>query len=98
MVREVDDIEEVRGKRCVHLSVLRMPANPTKIAGLVKMSDPSRDHQIGAHHSACPMEIEVARSLAWKIAHERTADLIWIDDPKELYPKAERFGRKSDES
>jgi hypothetical protein len=90
MIREVDDIEDARGQRHVLLEVLSMPADATKIAGMVTMQDAEPDHQIGAHRSAVPMEIEVARALAWKIARERGADIIWIFDPKKLYPRENR--------
>lgn len=93
MIREVDDLESAQGTRHVCLEVLRMPADTTKVAGMVTMHDPEPDHQVGSHRSALPMEIEVARSLAWKIARERGADVIWIIDPKKLYPKGSRTAR-----
>jgi hypothetical protein len=36
------------------------------------------------------MEIDVARSLAWKIARERGVGVIWINDPKSLFPMHKR--------
>jgi hypothetical protein len=79
--------------RHVRLDVLSMPSDITKVAGLVTMDDPEPDHQVGSHPSAQPMEIDVARSLAWKTARERRADVIWINDPKGLFPMHERTVR-----
>jgi hypothetical protein len=68
----------------VILNVIPMPADPTKIGGTVKMSDPRPSKP--AHYSARPMPIEVAAALARKIAREQEA-LIFIDDTKSLCPK-----------
>ena len=96
MVRETDDVNEVRGKRFVRLDVLPCPSDPKKVCGTVKMEDADKNHQISSHRSGQLMEIEQARSLAWKIARGRKADLIWIDDPKKLYPKDRRAERPSE--
>jgi hypothetical protein len=85
-IREVDDLRDANEAHHVRLDVLLMPSDITKVAGLVTMNDPEPDHQVGSHRSAQPMEIDVARSLAWKIARERGADVIWINDPKSLFP------------
>src|SRR6266545_4797112 len=90
LVREVDDLDDAGGTRHVRLDVLPMPSDATKVAGLVRMDDPEPDHQVRSHRSGQPMEIDVARSLAWKIARERGADVIWIHDPKGLFPMHKR--------
>jgi hypothetical protein len=86
MVRETVDASEARGKRVVHLHVLPLPSDPTKVAGVVKMDDPDPNHPISFHHSVV-MEFKVARKLAQKIANERRADHILIVDPKNLLRK-----------
>jgi hypothetical protein len=55
------------------------------------MDDPEPDHQVGSHRSGRPMEINVARSLAWKIAQEQGAEVIWINDLRRLYPIQKRM-------
>ena len=88
---EIDDLTDIcRTKRYVRLDVLPMPSDPTTVAGLVSMDD-NREHLPGFHRSDLPMQIEVARSLAQKIARERAADVIWISDPKGLYPQHDRM-------
>jgi hypothetical protein len=89
-VREVEDLEDPIGTRHVRLDVLPMPSDLTKVGGLVRMDDPEPEHQVGSHRSGLPMEIDVARSLAWKIARECGADVIWINDPKGLFPMHKR--------
>jgi hypothetical protein len=89
-IPEVDDlIDACNVKRHVRLDVLPMPSDPTRVAGLVRMDD-ERAGLPGSHRSGQPMDIEVARSLAHKVAQERGADVIWIDDPSGLYPRHER--------
>jgi hypothetical protein len=90
-VREVDDLEDPIGTRHVKIEVLPMPSDPTKVAGVVRMDDPEPKHQIAFHRSGLPMAIDVARSLAWKIAAERGANVIWISDPKNLFPMHKRI-------
>ena len=90
LIREVDSLEDIGGARHITLEVLAMRSDVTKVAGLVRMDDPDPDHQVGSHRSGLPMEIDVARSLAWKIARERGAAVIWINDPKGLFSMHER--------
>lgn len=89
----IPEVDELTGasnsKRHVRVEVLPMPSDPTRVAGLVRMDDERADLP-GSHHSGLPMDIEVARSLAHKIAREREADVIWIDDPRGLYPRHDR--------
>ena len=75
----------MKQNRFVELKVIPMPADPIKIGGTVKMSDP-RPNRPGAHYSARPMQIEVAAALTRKIAREQNARIL-IDDPKNLCPK-----------
>jgi hypothetical protein len=92
-IPEVGDLQQAPdSKRHVRLDVLAMPSDPTAVAGLVRMDDERADLP-GSHHSGLPMKIEVARSLAHKIAREREADVIWICDPNGLYPTHERLRR-----
>ena len=86
MVRETIDANEVRGKRVVHLHVLPLPSDPTKVAGVVKMDDPDPKHPIRFHQGVV-MDLETARKLAQKVASERRADRILIVDPKNLLRK-----------
>lgn len=89
----IPEVDELTGasnsKRHVRVEVLPMPSDQTRVAGLVRMDDERADLP-GSHHSGLPMDIEVARSLAHKIAREREADVIWIDDPRGLYPRHDR--------
>jgi hypothetical protein len=89
-IREVDELHDAAATRYVRLDVLPMPSDATTVAGLVTMDDPDAEHQIGSHHSALPMAIEIAHCLALKIARERGAEIIWINDPKGLYPRNKR--------
>jgi hypothetical protein len=90
-IPEVDELKDAcNSKRHVRLEVLPMPSDPRTVAGLVRMDDERLD-RAGSHRSGLPMDIEVARSLAHKIAREREADVIWIDDPRGLYPRHERM-------
>lgn len=89
-IREVDGLDDPVATRHIRLDVLPMPSDPARVAGMVRMDDPDGEHQVGSHRSALPMDIEVARSLAWKLARDRGADVIWINDPKRLYPRNNR--------
>src|ERR1700734_3068789 len=85
-IPEVDNMSYApNSKRHVHLEVLSMPSDPAIVAGLIRM-DNERDKLPAFHLSGLPMDIEVARSLAHKIARDNDADVIWIDDKKGLYP------------
>jgi hypothetical protein len=90
-IPEVDEMNDAyNSKRHVRLEVLPMPSDPTRVAGLVRMDDERADLP-GSHRSSLPMNIEVARSLAHKVARERGADVIWIYDPRGLYPTHKRM-------
>lgn len=89
-IREVDHLDDPKGTRHVRLKVMLMPSDPKKVAGLVRMNDPEPNHDVSIHLSGLPTEIERARALAWKIAKEQKAEVIWINDPKGLYPMHER--------
>jgi hypothetical protein len=84
MVKVTDNLEETRGKRFVRLSVLPLPADPTIVAGEIRMDDPDPKHTISSHRSSV-MGIESAWELARKIAREREAEIILIVDPKGLF-------------
>lgn len=89
MIREIENVEEAHDAIYVRLDVMPMPSDPAITAGMVYLSD-SRPGRTGAHHSARPMEIEMARSLAWKIAREQGVENIVIRDRKNLFPKNRR--------
>jgi hypothetical protein len=83
MLKVTDNPDETRGKRFVCLNVLPLPADPTKVAGEVRMDDPDTNHTVSSHHGGV-MSIEPAWKLAQKIARERDAEFILIVDPKSL--------------
>ena len=95
MVQVTDSQEETSGKRVVFFRVIPLPADNTKIGGQVKMLDSEPGHMISAHHDGATNLIADAWRLAWKIASERNAEFILIDDPKKLFPR-EKWPRSGD--
>ena len=90
-IAEVDDLKDASGSKShVRVDVLPMPSDPTRVAGLVRMDDERADLP-GSHRSGLPMDVEVARCLAHKVARERDADVILIVDPKGLYSRHQRM-------
>jgi hypothetical protein len=83
-VKVTDNPEETHSKRFVRLNVLPLPADPTKVAGEVRMDDPDPNHTISSHRGGV-MGIERAWELAQKIARERDAEFILIVDPKRAF-------------
>jgi len=89
MVKVTHSLEHTGGKRFVRLNVLPLPADPTKVAGEVRMDDPDPKHSISSHRGGV-MGIKSAWKLAQKIACERDAELILIVDPKNLFANKAR--------
>jgi hypothetical protein len=89
VIREIENVKEAHDAIYVRLDVMPMLCDPAITAGTVYLSDPRPGH-IGSHFSACPMEVETARSLAWKIAREQGVENILIRDRKNLFPKSRR--------
>ena len=83
MVEAENGLDQTGGKRVVQLCVLPLPADPTKVAGEVRMNDPDPTHTVSFHRSSV-MGIDSALKLACKIASERKAEFIEIVDPKDL--------------
>ena len=87
MVQITDNPAEVVGKRFVTLTIIRLPADNAKIGARVKMVDPDPNHTASFSVDGRTNGIGDAWVLARRMAKDKKADFILVDDPMKLLPR-----------